>query len=67
MGDGKVEGQQCEWCHAPATRSFEITRRMRGGRRGAIVGTGMYVFACDDCKDKAERSTEEPRPALRKS
>lgn len=66
VGGGDTEGQKCDWCPEDATRSFEMRRRMKGGKAGATLGTGQFVFACDEHEEFAKKATEQPRPALRK-
>jgi hypothetical protein len=49
----------CEWCEAPSTCSFPITRRVTGKRNGRIQ-TGMRVYACSKHEGQARRMTAEP-------
>lgn len=67
LGDGAVPpGVLCEWCTRRAKHSFEFTRKIKGGKKGAVVRTGMFVYTCDHCKDIGELNTRDPKPALRK-
>jgi hypothetical protein len=67
LGDGKVPPDaRCEWCGRRATRSFPIMRKMKGGRKGATMPTGMFIYTCDDDADQGEIHTKDPKPALKK-
>lgn len=63
IGYGDVAGKTCNWCPKPATVALPIVRKMKGGKAGATLPTGMYMNACEEHKEVAGRSNI-PRPAL---
>lgn len=63
MGVADVAGQACDWCPEPATIALPIVRKMKGGKAGAILPTGMHMYACEEHEEIARRSNI-PRPAL---
>jgi hypothetical protein len=76
-GQTRIEGDQvaqdvvpedvsCDWCNDPATASFEIKRKVKGVRAGAVWGTGQFWYACDAHHESARRMVEAPMPSHRK-
>lgn len=67
LGDGTVPPEaRCEWCGLRATRSFQFMRKMKGGKAGAVLPTGMFIYTCDKDADMGRLHTEKPKPALRR-
>lgn len=65
VGEGAVAAG-CEWCGEPSKHSFPISRRVKGGKAGAVVPTGTHSYACDVHRELAEKDAEVIRPSLRK-
>jgi len=55
----QLDGISCEWCREPAVGSLPILCRVPG-KRGARTPSGMRVYFCANCKEKAKRFTAEP-------
>lgn len=46
----KPSEMPCEWCGEPSTVCVERQRKVKTG----TVGTGMFIYACDQHKHIAE-------------
>lgn len=64
-GEGVPQDKTCDWCDDPAKHSFELMKRVKGGK-GNVMGTGMYWYACEEHKETAERHTATPLPSRNK-
>lgn len=58
VGGGCLDGQSCEWCGSdtPATVALPVLRKVKGGKAGATLPTGMHVYACAAHREIAEKS-----------
>jgi hypothetical protein len=54
----RLDGETCEWCPDPATVATEIKRKLRG-QRNAVVGTGSYIYTCNEHERLAENVVAE--------
>lgn len=57
-GKGNLEGQICEWCRepTPATVALPVRRKIKGGKAGAVVDTGTFIYTCREHEDIGRRS-----------
>lgn len=57
-GVANLVDQSCEWCgpEEPARHALPIMRKMKGGKAGAVMPTGTFVYCCDKHKKIAEES-----------
>lgn len=57
---------RCDWCPDPAKHVFPIQRKLKGGKPGSVVPTGMHSRACNHHREQAEKDAANVRPSLRK-